>query len=129
MRRAQLAGAARRMQRVRQEKQAFGGAGIGRGQHAGLPSAVRVAAEKHAACDNLAQKRRRLPQAFPIGGRAAGRWRAARTRLPVRQIAAEHGESGFRKFPGHSHKQRRLAVRPGAMRQRDGMAGRALRTM
>ena len=70
-----------------------------------------------------------LESDFPIARCAPGRRRTARASLPEWQVAAEHGESRRLKFARHGRQQRRLAVRSGAVRKRDGVAGRLIGTM
>jgi len=88
-----------------------------------------VAADKQPAAGDSAQSRGSRSNAFPIERRITGPWRPTSPRLPEGQVEPKYSESSSGEFVGHRYQKRRLAVRPGAMRQRDGMAGRALRTM
>ena len=117
MRRAQLLGLIRRMQRIRQQQQRVGNRRIFGYKHARLPAAVRMAAQEHAnrlALGYLADGLHRAPQSRAILCAVAKR-RAVRTRLAERQIAAQHHDAGICECFRYGDQQGRAAIRSRAM--------------
>ena len=127
MRGAELKRLARRMQRVRQQQQAGGDVGLIGGEHGGLASAVRVAAEEDLAGNFGPQDRNGALNAFSIARRHGRERRAVWTQLAEGQVKAEHQKAGPCKGSSHGGKKLRLAVGAGAVGQRQGVAIRLRR--
>ena len=110
--RALLLRVARRMERIGEQQESAYQSRLFRTQHAGLASAVGMAPQDDSgfcgrvripASGNIGRKRGTerglycgncVLQSCPVPGGVAGTGRAERSRLPIRQIAAEHGDSG-----------------------------------
>jgi len=116
-----LFGLARRMQRVRKQQQGRDECGIFSAEHAGLATAVGVASEKETSGDHSSLLRDRVFQAGAVAGGVAGTGRAEWPRLPVRQVAAEHGKAGCGEGLGEGDQQRSLGVAAGAVGQHQGV--------
>src|SRR3954447_14801676 len=103
MRSPQLIKFARRMQRVRKQKQSSDELRLLRRQHAALSSTVGMTSEEDAPRSFGSQQVHGTAQAFTIA-RSHGweRW-PARTRLAKGQIAAQHKISGIRESIGQSN--------------------------
>ena len=112
---------ARRMQRVGKQQEARDECGIFGAKHAGLATAVGVASEEETSGDHSSQLRDRVFQAGAIAGSVAGTGRAEWPHLPVRQVAAEHGEAGCSEGLGEGDQQRGLGVAAGAVGQHQGI--------
>jgi hypothetical protein len=82
------------MERIGEQEQRVGEAGLSRGEHSSLPAAVRVPAEKNACanCWLCAQHFDGAANALLVAFSKAARW-AVRTQLPKRKIAAENGQA------------------------------------
>ena len=111
---AELRGLFRRMQGIGEEQQRVGEAGRGGGEHGRLASAVGMAAEKDAGAEFRAQQLDGAAQALLVAFGFVAR-RAVRAELAEGQVAAKHGNSLPGEFLRKSHKQRRVAVRSGAV--------------
>src|SRR5271154_404815 len=102
---AELLGLARRMQGIRQQEEAgsqsrsfFRGLLRSLGaEHAGLPSTIRVAADKYAARREILQDCDCILQASAIAFAVARSRRAVGPILAVGEIAAQHDEASIRK--------------------------------
>ena len=110
---AEILGTAGRMQRVGLKQQGAGQRGLGGEEHGGLAAAVGVAAEEEAAADALAEHAERGAQPFTIARGAGGRGPTARTRLAVRQVAAQDGDAARGERLGHRYQQRRVGIAAG----------------
>ncbi len=97
VRRPELRRLARRMQRIRKQKQSVDYLRIFGSQHGSLPSAIRVSAKKDTS-GRLRPKPRHSPrQPFTVPRRRSRRRRPKRPSLPKRQITAQNREPGFGK--------------------------------
>lgn len=119
MRGARLLRFIRRMERVRQQEQRIRNRLVLGCQHAGLPAAVGVPAQKQAnrmavARGGLPNDLYRAPQSRAVLRTIAER-RTVRARLAERQIAAQHHDAGRGECLGHGDQQRRVAVGSCAM--------------
>lgn len=117
MLRALLLGTARGMQRVGEQEQGFGCLGLFGTEHAGLTSAVGVAAEKNLADGYFLHRFNGIPEAGAVAGGVARAGRAKRSCLTIGQIAAENGESCSGKYFGESDQQWGLRVGASAVRE------------
>src|SRR5580704_7359000 len=125
MLRAELLRLAGRMQRVREQQQT---SGLRRrcfrclfsklsAEHAGLSSAIRVAAKKEAAANQMLDRHQRIAKSGAVAlGIARSRW-AVRAILPIRKITPQNDKPSFRKSFSQRNQQRGLAVRSGTVSQ------------
>jgi len=122
---ALLLGLARRMQRVGEQEEGGNWLGVFCGlgaEHAGLASAIGVAAEEEAAGNYFFQGGERVLQAGAVAGGVAGAGRAEGSRLAIGEIAAQDGESGGGESFGEGDEQRGLRVGTGAVGEDEGVS-------
>lgn len=87
-----------------------------------------MATEKYASWSDFADRFDCPAQSRTIAA-AVAEWRAVRARLPERQIASQHNETGICKGFGHRYKQRGATVRAGTVSKNHGCAGIGVRPM
>lgn len=122
VRRAKPVRFARRMQRVGEQHQSICQTRVlGRG-HSCLAPSIGMAPEKHPPGCKLPQRFCRASDAFAIARRLRRVRRSTAPFLPVREIEAQNQRPRLRKSLGDGFDQRRLAIRPGAMRDRQRIA-------
>src|SRR5215471_3114716 len=126
---AQLSRLARRMQGIREQKQAVRYCPVFGEKHGGLPAAVRVATEVNAAAHQRTQHLNCSLETGAIRCGASWRRRPVRTLLAKWEIAAQDGKAGFSEGAGQRCKQFRLTVASSAVRQHQPVAVRLLRNV
>lgn len=115
---SQLSGLARRVKRIRKQKQARHQLLILGSQHGRLPPAIRMSPQKNFAGERLAQHLNRAPQALAVFLGAAGKRRSLWTFLTKGQIAAQNHQAGdIGESVAEGDQQLRLAIRAGSVSQ------------
>ncbi len=110
MQSSQLVGFPRGMQRVRKQEQTRNQFRLFCTEHAGLASAVGVAAEENASGDYFLHRGDGVAQTGTITGRVARSGRSVGPRLAVREVAAQHRESGGSEDAGKCDQQWRCGI-------------------
>jgi hypothetical protein len=119
----------RRMQRIREQQQTFDEARLVGAQHRRLSSTIRMSAQKQAPRDHFAKRGNSILQTLTVASGVAGPGRTKRPALPIRQIAAQHGNARCLECLSQRHQQRSPRIRSRAMRKHQSVAGAGRRPM
>jgi hypothetical protein len=122
MRGSQLFGPLRRVERVGEQEESIGDAGLRRAEHRGLPPAIRMTAQEDAGRRLLAHGCNGGFESLPITlGAAAWRWPMG-SQLAKRKIAAEYSQARGAERISQREEKRRIAVGSRAVGQNKAIA-------
>lgn len=111
---AELVGTTRGVERIGGQEQRFDNSGLGGGEHRGLASAIRMAAEEDTGRTETAHRFDSGAEAGLIPRGAVAR-RTMGAKLAEGQVAAEDGEASLAEGVSEGDEERGLAVGAGAM--------------
>src|SRR5579872_995881 len=121
---AQLIWLTGRMQRIREQQQAVSYTWLFGTQHRGLPAPIRLAADRDAPANQLANSRTGVFQPQPVLCGITRTWRPKRPLLSKREIASQNGDSRLRKSLRQGNQERAAGISSRAVRQYQSSAGR-----